>query len=191
MLFADPFRTLRRAQIFLEPRLLLAYLCAMSSPPNQRLELARKLGEVLRQRRWRLTCAESCTGGGIAEAITSVAGSSDYFEFGFVTYADRAKRQLLGVDSIQLQEQGAVSELVVMQMAEGALRVADADLAVAVSGIAGPDGGTPEKPVGTVWLAWSSKDGTTARRFCFEGDRSAVRQQAVLAALQGLLDVPG
>ncbi len=150
-------------------------------------KLAGDLGQALRRRHWSLTCAESCTGGGIAAAITAVAGSSAWFNAGLVTYSNAAKTKLLGVDADVLNTQGAVSEAVVRAMATGALRVADADLAVAVSGIAGPDGGTAAKPVGTVWLAWAGPAGVTAACHCFPGDRAAVRAHTVHAALVGLL----
>ncbi len=157
------------------------------SPPVE--QLARQLGQQLLTRGLRLTCAESCTGGGIAQAVTAIAGSSGWFEFGFVTYANRAKQQLLGVSEQLLQQEGAVSEAVVRAMALGALRVAGADIAVAVSGIAGPDGGTPEKPVGTVWFAWAQGEQLSSRHCRFFGDRQSVRHQAVVTALRGLLEV--
>src|SRR5690606_6844774 len=117
--------------------------------------LAAELGGALADRGWQIATAESCTGGGIAAAITAVAGSSAWFEAGFVTYANRIKTQVLGVDGAILTAEGAVSRAVVEQMARGALTAAGADLAVAVTGIAGPDGGSPGKPVGTVWFAWA------------------------------------
>lgn len=149
---------------------------------------AARLGKRLADKRLRVTTAESCTGGGIAEAITRVSGSSAWFESGFVTYANASKAGLLGVSEADLASHGAVSEVVVRAMAQGALRLAAADLAVAVSGIAGPDGGSPEKPVGTVWFAWAAADGklvSECRRF--GGNRRAVRAQTVLRALEGLL----
>ncbi|KJS05619.1 MAG: hypothetical protein VR73_12015 [Gammaproteobacteria bacterium BRH_c0] len=154
-------------------------------PPT--FELAATLGAQLLARGWRVTCAESCTGGGIAAAITDVAGSSHWFETGFVTYANGAKERLLGVSASTLALSGAVSEAVVREMAQGALRQAGADIAVAVSGVAGPDGGSAEKPVGTVWLAWASANGVETRLCQFSGDRAAVRRQAVQVALEGLL----
>jgi nicotinamide-nucleotide amidase len=132
--------------------------------------------------------AESCTGGAISAAITAIAGSSAWFEYGLVSYSNTAKQQLLGVNAATLASNGAVSEAVVGEMACGALRVAGADIAVAVSGIAGPSGGTHEKPVGTVWLAWALKSGELkAQCFQFKGDRHQVQAQAVAAALAGLL----
>ena len=136
-----------------------------------------------------LTTAESCTGGWIAKVLTDVPGSSDWFGTGFVTYSNAAKTNLLGVGEPLLREFGAVSEPVVRAMAEGALERTSADLSVAVSGIAGPAGGTADKPVGTVWFAWSRRSATTTRVLVlrFAGDREAVRRQAVAAALEGLL----
>jgi len=150
-------------------------------------QLADDLGAALLALGWRVTTAESCTGGGVAQAITAIAGSSQWFDMGFVTYANRAKQTLLGVSPESLQYQGAVSESVVRQMAEGALKKAGANLAVAISGIAGPDGGTEGKPVGTVWFAWAVEDQTLAECQQFTGDRAAVREQAVALALRGLL----
>jgi nicotinamide-nucleotide amidase len=151
--------------------------------------LARCLGDALFAREWRAATAESCTGGLIAASLTDIPGSSAWFDRGFVTYSNAAKRELLGVQPDTLAGHGAVSEAVVREMAEGALARSDSQLAVAVSGIAGPGGATPEKPLGTVWLAWAGPGmATRARCFQFDGDRQAVRRQAVEAALQGLLD---
>ncbi|AHF04963.1 competence damage-inducible protein A [Marichromatium purpuratum 984] len=150
--------------------------------------LARRLGEALRARGWQLATAESCTGGWVAKVMTDVAGSSAWFERGFITYSNDAKRELLGVSDDALERYGAVSERVVAEMVSGALARSRADVAVAVSGIAGPGGGTVDKPVGTVWFAWGFPgEGPTARCLCFDGDREAVREQAVRAALLGLL----
>ena len=154
-------------------------------PPT--FELAVTLGALLLARHWQVTCAESCTGGGIAAAITDVAGSSRWFEAGFVTYANAAKERMLGVSAATLAQYGAVSEEVVREMALGALRQAGADLAVAVSGVAGPDGGSVDKPVGTVWLAWATATDVEVRRCQFSGDRAAVRRQTVQVALEGLV----
>jgi nicotinamide-nucleotide amidase len=118
--------------------------------------ITQQLGEMLCKKNAKLTTAESCTGGGISEAITAVSGSSQWFEFGFVTYANSAKQQLLGVSKQTLDQYGAVSEQVVEQMAQGAIRQSRADYAIAVSGIAGPEGGTEDKPVGTVWVCWQT-----------------------------------
>jgi nicotinamide-nucleotide amidase len=151
--------------------------------------LAGELGRRLKSAGLRLATAESCTGGWIAKAMTDVAGSSAWFERGFVTYSNAAKADMLGVRAMTLERHGAVSEEVVREMAEGAAKRSQAQLSVAVSGIAGPDGGSPEKPVGTVWIGWRSAQGQiSTRHFRFEGDRDSVRFQAVLAALEGLLD---
>ncbi|MFN7727402.1 MAG: CinA family protein [Rubrivivax sp.] len=150
------------------------------------------LAEALRGRGQRLATAESCTGGLIAAACTAVAGSSDWFERGFVTYSNEAKSELLGVPAALIHTHGAVSEAVARAMAEGALQHAHADWAVAVTGIAGPGGAVPGKPVGTVWLAWTSAAGTQAELLQLPGDRSAVREATVATALARLLQaVPG
>jgi nicotinamide-nucleotide amidase len=136
--------------------------------------------------------AESCTGGWIAKSITDIPGSSAVFGYGLVSYSNGAKEQVLGVSHATLEEHGAVSERVVEEMAEGALRLSGADIAVAVSGIAGPDGGTDDKPVGTVWFAWAVRDGSNALTdtSCerFAGDRELVRELTVAHALQGILE---
>jgi nicotinamide-nucleotide amidase len=149
--------------------------------------LALQLGTALAQCGAKVSAAESCTGGGVAHAITAVAGSSAWFDCGFVTYANSAKQALLGVPQEVLAEQGAVSESVVRHMVEGAARVASADYAVAISGIAGPGGGTEDKPVGTVWFAWRSPSGVSAKKYQLSGDRTAVREQAIKISLQELL----
>lgn len=149
--------------------------------------LALQLGTALAQCGAKVTAAESCTGGGVAHAITAVAGSSAWFDCGFVTYANSAKQALLGVPQEILVEQGAVSESVVRHMVAGAARVANADYAVAISGIAGPGGGTDDKPVGTVWFAWQSPSGVSAQKYQLSGDRTAVREQAIKISLQELL----
>ena len=141
----------------------------------------------LRARGWRMAAAESCTGGLIAAACTSLAGSSDWFERGFVTYSNEAKAELLGVDPALIQSHGAVSEEVARAMAAGALQRAPVQLAVAVTGIAGPGGAVPGKPVGTVWLAWATAQCVQAERLQLEGGRDAVRGATVRAALQRLL----
>lgn len=151
--------------------------------------LARRLGEALVDAGLLLATAESCTGGWVAKVVTDVPGSSGWFERGVITYSNAAKAELLGVPRALLEAHGAVSEPVARAMAEGALAASRAHLAVAVSGIAGPGGGTPDKPVGTVWLAWAQRDGRLrTRRERFPGDREAVRRQTVRAALEGLLD---
>src|SRR5436190_7877419 len=151
--------------------------------------LASRLGELLLQRRWTVATAESCTGGLIAGAITDVAGSSGWFERGFVTYSNEAKIEMLGVSAKTLAAHGAVSEATAREMVTGALRNGDATLAVAVTGIAGPAGGTPAKPVGLVWLAWGRRDGRIdARAEHFPGDRATVRAATVRRALEGLIE---
>lgn len=149
--------------------------------------LATELGQALQLAGAQVTTAESCTGGGIAEAITRIAGSSAWFEAGFVTYSNEQKTRQLGVPAGLFDQVGAVSGEVVDAMVRGAQRVSGAHYGVAVSGVAGPGGGTPEKPVGTVWLAWAAGDQITSRRFQFSGDRQAVREQTVEAALVGLI----
>ncbi len=134
-----------------------------------------------------LATAESCTGGWIAKVLTDRAGSSAWFDRGFVTYSNAAKQEMLGVAAETLGRHGAVSRETVLEMAGGALARSAATFSVAVSGIAGPGGGTPDKPVGTVWLAWGTPGGADAERVCFAGDREAVRRQTVVHALRGLL----
>ncbi len=152
--------------------------------------LAQRLGEALQARGLAVATAESCTGGWVAKAITDIPGSSTWLERGFVTYSNSAKQEMLKVSAETLSRFGAVSEAVVKEMAKGALRHSHAGISVAVSGIAGPGGGSLEKPVGTVWFAWALKGGGEwSARELFPGDREAVRRQAVKRALQGLLDV--
>ncbi len=146
------------------------------------------LGQALRARGWRLAAAESCTGGLIAAACTTVAGSSDWFERGFVTYSNEAKTSMLGADAGLIAAHGAVSEPVALAMAEGVLCHAPVQLAVAVTGIAGPGGAVPGKPVGTVWLAWGSAGALRSERLQLPGDRDAVRSTTVAIALQRLLE---
>ncbi|MEC5385325.1 nicotinamide-nucleotide amidohydrolase family protein [Uliginosibacterium sp. H3] len=151
---------------------------------------AREAGAWLQARNWRLVTAESCTGGLVAAAITEIAGSSGWFDRGFVTYTNESKQEQLGVHAATLQQFGAVSEATVREMAFGALRASKADVAIAISGIAGPGGGSPDKPVGTVCLAWARKEeplsDVVALTAHFEGGRSAVRLAASLLALQAL-----
>lgn len=149
--------------------------------------LARRLGDTLSARRWTVATAESCTGGWIAKAITDVPGSSGWFGAGYVVYSNAAKREMLGVPPELLAEHGAVSEPVVAALADEARRRAGADLAVAVSGVAGPGGGSADKPVGTVWFAWAAPAGTKTSRVRLDGDRDAVRRQSVAWALDGLV----
>ena len=151
--------------------------------------LATLVGAALKARGWMLTTAESCTGGWAAQAMTAVAGSSEWFERGFVTYSNDAKREMLGVRDETLVAQGAVSEATAREMAGGALLHSRASIAVAITGIAGPGGGSDAKPVGTVCFAWAVPGGmieATTQRFA--GDREAIRRQAVIHALQGVLE---
>jgi nicotinamide-nucleotide amidase len=150
--------------------------------------LARMLGQSLLQKRAMCATAESCTGGLVAGAITDIAGSSAWFERGFVTYTNESKQALLGVPEAVLREHGAVSEATARAMAEGALAQSLGHLAVAITGIAGPSGGSPEKPVGMVCFAWAGKGlPTTAITRYFPGGRADVRRAAVVAALEGLI----
>ncbi len=152
--------------------------------------LAAQVGGALKAHGLMLVTAESCTGGGVAQAITGIAGSSAWFDRGFITYSNLSKQQMLGVAEATLVAHGAVSEATARAMVAGALQHSAAQVALAVSGIAGPGGGTPDKPVGTVWFAWGIKQGATfARLHQLSGDRAAVRAQAVRIALQGVLEL--
>ena len=154
------------------------------------MKFAAQVGTLLKSHGMMLATAESCTGGGVAQAITEVAGSSAWFERGFITYSNLSKQQMLGVREATISQYGAVSEMTVREMVEGALQHSTAQVALAVSGIAGPDGGTADKPVGTVWFAWGLKGGETrAQRFQLDGNRTEVRAQAVHIALQGIADL--
>jgi nicotinamide-nucleotide amidase len=159
----------------------------------QLFDLASRVGRRLLASKRRMVTAESCTGGWIAKAMTDVAGSSAWFECGYVTYSNAAKVRELGVSQATLDAHGAVSEATVLEMARGALRVSGADIAIAVSGIAGPDGGVPGKPVGTVWFATALRRGdevvVEARRQLFERDREAVRRRAVEYGLELVLQL--
>jgi nicotinamide-nucleotide amidase len=149
--------------------------------------IAKNLGIFLQQHQIKLVTAESCTGGGLAQAITAIPGSSGWFERGFVTYSNASKQELLGVKSSTLETYGAVSEQTAIEMAEGALRASHAQLSIAITGIAGPDGGSADKPVGTVWFAWSLNNVTQSELQLFSGDRLSIREQAVIFALEKLL----
>jgi nicotinamide-nucleotide amidase len=150
--------------------------------------LAERLGRELLNRGERLVTAESCTGGWVAQAVTSVAGSSDWFDRGFVTYSNAAKIDMLGVPETTLARHGAVSEATARHMAQGALRRSVADWAVAITGIAGPGGGTPQKPVGMVCIAWAQRNGGCEALTCqFAGSRAEIREQSVRLALSGTL----
>lgn len=136
-----------------------------------------------------IATAESCTAGMIAAALTELSGSSAWFDRGFVTYSNEAKKQMLGVTDETLDGPGAVSAATVAQMAQGALSRSAASMSVSVSGVAGPGGGSESKPVGTVWMAWASRDfGHRTRHFIFSGDRARVREQTVIEAVRGLID---
>ena len=152
------------------------------------IALATQLGEVLKRKGWMLAVAESCTGGGIAQACTAIPGSSEWFDRGFVTYSNRSKIEMLGVSADLLERHGAVSEEVARAMAEGAIKHSHAHVAVAVTGIAGPGGGSPAKPVGTVCFAWALKGGAAlSLRRALAGDRAAIRAQSVVASVELLV----
>jgi nicotinamide-nucleotide amidase len=155
-------------------------------------QLAAQVGAALQAHGMLLATAESCTGGGVAAAVTEIAGSSAWFDRSFVTYSNQAKIDMLGVLPDTLASFGAVSEASVREMVAGALRHSQAQLALAISGIAGPGGGTPEKPVGTVWFAWGIRDEVcVARLHRLAGNRAEIRAQAVRIALQGVLELLG
>ncbi|MEO8467867.1 MAG: nicotinamide-nucleotide amidohydrolase family protein [Gammaproteobacteria bacterium] len=157
---------------------------------DQELEaLALRLGRALVVRGWRVATAESCTGGWIAKTLTDIPGSSQWFDGGVVSYSNTAKTEFLGVSEELLAAHGAVSEPVVRAMAKGARERFHTELTVAVSGVAGPDGGTPDKPVGTVCFAWATPTGTGAARRVFAGGRDSVRRQSVAFAVQRLVDL--
>ena len=149
--------------------------------------LCRQIADLLQRKHWLLATAESCTGGLIAGACTDLAGASDWFERGFVSYSNEAKTELLGVDAALIAQHGAVSEPVARAMAQGALAHSRAQVALAVTGIAGPGGGSPDKPVGTVWFGWCVQGRLTSEMRRFAGDRAAVRAATVRHALQRLL----
>ena len=149
--------------------------------------LAKKIGAQLKAARERLVTAESCTGGWAAQVVTSVAGSSAWFDRGYVTYSNDAKRELLGVQEKTLNAHGAVSEETAREMAQGALRRGNGTVALAVTGVAGPGGGTRDKPVGMVCFAWASERCVTSETCQFSGDRESVRRQSVVHALEGVL----
>lgn len=156
---------------------------------EQLQQLSRRIGEQLKMRKATITAAESCTGGWIAKVFTDISGSSAWFERSFVTYSNDAKQQMVGVQASTLVQFGAVSEQTVREMAVGASKAAAAEYAIAVSGIAGPDGGTSDKPVGTVWFGFAGPEGrVVAQCQRFDGDRDAVRRQSVGWALQTLHD---
>jgi nicotinamide-nucleotide amidase len=153
------------------------------------LLLTKQLAELMLANEYQLATAESCTGGGISQLITSLPGSSQWFERGFITYSNDSKREMLEVANDILESYGAVSEECAVAMAQGAVNQSHADFALSVTGIAGPDGGSVDKPVGTVCFGWSQRNGETlSTRVVFEGDREQVRQQTIVMAIQGLLD---
>lgn len=152
-------------------------------------ELAEQVGEVLKQKRWLLATAESVTGGGISQAITDIAGSSEWFDCGFVTYSNSSKTEFLDVPAALIAQFGAVSEEVAGAMAKGALANTDAHITLSTTGIAGPTGAVPGKPVGTVCFGWAYGTSVCTERLVFQGDRHAVRVQTAEHALRGLLKV--
>jgi nicotinamide-nucleotide amidase len=152
-------------------------------------KLVTRLSRLLVDRGQKVCTAESCTGGLIAKTLTDLAGSSDWFERGFVTYSNAAKNEMLAVPASIIEDYGAVSEAVATAMASGALRHSHADFAVAVTGVAGPGGGSEDKPVGTVWIALASADEVIANRFRFGGDREAIREATLVAALDALIEL--
>ncbi len=153
---------------------------------NALFELAERLGQSLKAKSYKIATAESCTGGWIAQAITEVPGSSTWFDRGFITYSNSAKVQMLDVSPQTLEQHGAVSAETALQMVAGALVNSEADWAVAVTGIAGPDGGSAEKPVGTVYVAWQDKAGhAKVERLQLSGNRHQIRKQTVIRAIEG------
>lgn len=154
---------------------------------NNIIDLATRVGIALKSRGLFLTTAESCTGGGVAHAITEIAGSSEWFDCGFVTYSNASKIQLLNVPEALIAQFGAVSEEVAGAMSKGALANSNAHISVSTTGIAGPGGAMPGKPVGTVCFGWTSQQETCTERMVFAGDRQAVREQSIIHSLQGLL----
>lgn len=155
---------------------------------DAQVRLAAELGRRLLARGWRIATAESCTGGLVAGAITAIAGSSDWFERGFVTYSNDAKQELLGVAAATLKEHGAVSEETAREMALGALARSKGSVSLAITGIAGPTGGSAAKPVGTVCFAWAAQGVARSETRHFKGDRESVRRQSVVRALEGVIE---
>jgi nicotinamide-nucleotide amidase len=153
-------------------------------------QLASELGAKLSARRWMIATAESCTGGWIGQVLTAIPGSSDWYERGFITYANAAKQEMLGVPAATLEQHGAVSEETARAMATGALAHSHAQAALAITGIAGPGGGSQQKPVGTVCYGWALADGSVLSSTCrLGGDREEIRSRAVAAALRGLIEL--
>lgn len=157
---------------------------------DELLQLAHILGQKLHARGWMLASAESCTGGWVAQAVTAIPGSSAWFDRGFITYSNESKQDMLGVNAATLEEHGAVSEETVREMAAGALAKSAAHISVAISGIAGPGGGSKKKPVGTVCIGWATGNAAPLSTTCrLSGDREEVRSRAVAAALRGLIEL--
>ncbi|MGS0743277.1 CinA family protein [Glaciimonas sp. GG7] len=154
---------------------------------DQITDLAEQVGKALKTKGWLLATAESCTGGGVSQAITDIAGSSEWFDCGFITYSNASKTELLDISEALLAQHGAVSEEIAAAMAESALANSDAHVALSTTGIAGPGGAVPGKPVGTVCFGWASGHQTHTERLVFQGDRRAVREQTIAHSLQGLL----
>lgn len=161
--------------------------CMFNAQINQKYQLAERLGQVLQEAKAKVCTVESCTGGGLAFAITDVPGSSAWINQSWVTYSNQSKHDLVGVSEATLDEYGAVSEEVVAEMATGGRQRANVDYAVAISGVAGPGGGTTAKPVGLVWFAISSEYANDTFSRCFSGDRQQVREQAIILALEKLI----
>lgn len=153
--------------------------------------LVAEVGDALKQHQKMVVTAESCTGGLIAEALTSVAGSTAWFDRAYISYSYESKREMLGVKETTIQKKGAVSKACVEEMAIGALQQSHATVSVACSGIAGPGGGTPDKPVGTVWISWAmqGKEDVVSKLYQFEGDRNDVRMGCTVESLKGILDI--
>ncbi len=154
------------------------------------LQMAATLGQKLHEKGWMLTTAESCTGGWLAQLVTAIPGSSAWFDRGFITYSNQSKQDMLGVNASTLETHGAVSEETVQEMATGALAGSRAQISASISGIAGPGGGTRQKPVGMVCNGWATRDGMTLSSTCrLSGDREEIRSRAVAAALRGLIEL--
>ncbi len=165
-----------------------AITTAASGQDSARL-LAQQVGIALKEHGMTLVTAESCTGGGVAQAVTMISGSSEWFDRGFVTYSNTAKEEMLGVAPDTLEQHGAVSEQTVREMVDGALQYSRAQVALSVSGIAGPNGGTLEKPVGMVWFAWGTNESVHAECHHLSGERDAIRAKSVQIALQGVINL--
>ena len=150
-------------------------------------QLAERLGETLKSYSKTMSTAESCTGGGIAKYITDIPGSSEWFDSGYVSYSNAAKQRMFGVRAETLAQFGAVSEQVVIEMVEGVVKVSGVDIGVAVSGVAGPGGGSDDKPVGTVWVAWHVNGVTETHRYLFFGNREEIRNLTIEAAMSGII----